>query len=68
MTIETLAPPVMFLIAVATMGFKLNGELSSIKTMLQVFIAKSEGHFSQIEKLEKRVDKLEEKIADLQKQ
>lgn len=67
MTIETIAPAVMFLVAVATMGWKLNGELSSIKTMLQVFIAESKGHFATIEKLEKRIDKLEEKVADLQK-
>lgn len=67
MTIETIAPAVMFLVAVATMGWKLNGELSTIKTMLQVFIAESKGHFATIEKLEKRIDKLEEKVADLQK-
>jgi len=67
MTIETIAPAVMFLVAVATMGWKLNGELSSIKTMLQVFIAESKGHFATIEKLEKRIDKLEEKVNDLQK-
>jgi len=35
--------------------------------MLQVFIAESKGHFAIIEKLEKRIDKLEEKVAELQK-
>ena len=62
MTVESLIPIIGFITLVAGMGWKLNSELSSIKTMLQVFIVKSEGQFSQLEKLEKRIEKLEEKI------
>lgn len=67
MTVEALVPIISFVVLVGGMGWKLNNELSSIKTMLQVFIAESKGHFATIEKLEKRIDKLEEKVAELQK-
>ena len=67
MTIETLAPVIGFILIVGGMGWKLNAELSSIKTMLQVFIAKTEGKFDELLKLEKRIEKLEDIIVEIQK-
>lgn len=67
MTIETLAPVIGFVLIVGGMGWKLNAELSSIKTMLQVFIAKTEGKFDELLKLEKRIEKLEDIIVEIQK-
>lgn len=67
MTIETLAPVIGFILIVGGMGWKLNAELSSIKTMLQVFIAKTEGKFDELMKLEKRIEKIENVIVEIQK-
>ena len=66
MTIETLSAIVGSILVIGGMGWKLNAELSSIKTMLQVFIARSEAKFEEILKLEKRIEKLEEKILEKQ--
>lgn len=62
MTIEALSGIVAFVLVIGGLGWKLNNELSSIKTMLQVFIARSEAKFDDLVKLERRVEKLEEKI------
>lgn len=67
MTIETLAPVIGFVLLVGGMGWKLNAELSSIKVMLQVFIAKTEGKFDELIRLEKRIEKLEDIIVEIQK-
>ena len=60
MSVETIASIAGFVLLIGGMGWKLNSELSSIKTMLQVFIARSEAKFEDIAKLEKRIEKLEE--------
>jgi len=51
------------------LGWKLNAELSKIREMLQIFMARSEAKWEQVDKLEKRIEKLEEKCfqAPLQK-
>lgn len=67
MTIEILASVVGFVLLVGGMGWKLNAELSSIKTMLQVFIAKTEGKFDEMSRIEKRVEKLEDAVVELQR-
>lgn len=67
MTIETLAPVIGFVLLVGGMGWKLNAELSSIKVMLQVFIAKTEGKFDELIRLEKRIEKLEDIVVEIQK-
>ena len=64
MAVEALASIVSFIIVIGGMGWKLSNELSGIKTMLQVFIAKSEGKFEELLKLEKRIEKLEERISE----
>jgi hypothetical protein len=64
MSVETIASIAGFVLLIGGMGWKLNAELSSIKTMLQVFIARSEAKFEEIIKLEKRIEKLEEKILE----
>jgi hypothetical protein len=64
MEVAALSGIVVFLLVVGGAGWKLNSEISSIKTMLQVFIAKSEAKFDEIIRLEKRIEKLEEKILE----
>ena len=44
------------------LGWKLNAELSKIREMLQVFMAKSEAKWQQVDKLEIRVETLEKKV------
>ena len=44
------------------LGWKLNGELSKIREMLQVFMAKSEVRWEQMDKIERRVETLEKKV------
>jgi hypothetical protein len=66
MTLEALASVVSFVLVIGGLGWKLNSEIASIKTMLQVFIATSEGKFAEINKLERRIEKLEEKILEKQ--
>ena len=64
MTLEALSGIVAFVTVIGGLGWKLSTELSSIKMMLQVFIARSEAKFEEILKLEKRIEKLEEKILE----
>lgn len=68
MTIETIATISGLVMLVGGLGWKLNAELSSIKTMLQVFIARTEGKFDELIKLEKRIEKLEEKMIECYKE
>lgn len=68
MTIETISTIAGLVLVVGGLGWKLNAELSSIKTMLQVFIAKTEGKFDELVKLERRVEKLEEKMLECYKE
>ena len=44
------------------LGWKLNAELSKIRSMLEVFMAKSEAKWEQVDKIEKRVETLEKKV------
>lgn len=67
MTIETISTIAGLVLVVGGLGWKLNAELSSIKTMLQVFIAKTEGKFDELAKLEKRVEKLEDVVVEIQR-
>lgn len=67
MTIELLSSIVGFVLVIGGLGWKLSTELSSIKIMLQVFIAKTEGKFDELAKLEKRVEKLEDIVVEIQR-
>jgi hypothetical protein len=62
MTMETVSGIVSCLLLIGGLGWKLNAELSSIRVMLQVFMAKSEAKWQQVDKLEKRVEHLEKKV------
>ena len=53
---------VMGIAGIGGLGWKLNAELSKIREMLQVFMAKSEAKWEQIERIERRVDTLEKKV------
>ena len=44
------------------LGWKLNSELSKIRTMLEVFMAKADGKWEKLDALEERVKTLEKKI------
>lgn len=50
-----------FLGAVFAVGWKLHGQLSDIKTMIKVFVEKAEGKWELMDRIEKRVEKLEDK-------
>lgn len=62
MTMETVSGIVSGLLLIGGLGWKLNAELSSIRVMLQVFMAKSEAKWQQVDKIEKRVEHLEKKV------
>ena len=62
MTMETVSGIVSGLLLIGGLGWKLNAELSSIRVILQVFMAKSECKWQQVDKLEKRVEHLEKKV------
>ena len=68
MTIELLSSIVGFVLVIGGLGWKLSTELSSIKIMLQVFIATSEAKFNELTKLEKRIERLEEKMTECYKE
>ena len=61
MELELLIPTLSALLLIGGLGWKLHSELYSIRTMLEVFMARAEGKWEQIDKLEKRVDALEER-------
>lgn len=62
MELELLVPTLSALLLIGGLGWKLHSELYSIRTMLEVFMAKAEAKWEQIDKLEKRVNALEEKV------
>ena len=62
MELELLVPTLSALLLIGGLGWKLHSELYSIRTMLEVFMARAEAKWEQIDKLEKRVDALEERI------
>jgi len=61
MELELLVPTLSALLLIGGLGWKLHSELYSIRTMLEVFMARAEAKWEQIDKLEKRVKVLEEK-------
>jgi len=62
MSVEALAGLITFLVLVGGLGWKLNAELSSIRLMIERLVVQSESRFAQIDKIEKRVDNLENKL------
>jgi len=50
------------IMTIGGVGFKLNAELSKIRIMLEVFMAETKSKLEDIIKLEKRIEKLEQKV------
>jgi hypothetical protein len=50
------------ILTIGGVGFKLNAELSKIRIMLEVFMAETKSKLEAIIKLEKRLEKLEQKV------
>lgn len=50
------------ILTIGGVGYKLNAELSKIRIMLEVFMAETKSKLESIIKLEKRVERLEQKI------
>ena len=61
MEFQVVVGVVVGLVTIGSLGWKLNAELSKIRSMLEVFMAKSEAKWEQVEKLERRVEHLEKK-------
>lgn len=61
MDFQVVVSVVVGLVTIGGLGWKLNAELSKIRSMLEVFMAKSEAKWDQLEKLERRVEHLEKK-------
>jgi hypothetical protein len=60
MTVETLGAVISFLLLVGGLGWKLNAELNMIRLMIEKMVVKAEGKWEQLDRLEKRVEKLED--------
>ena len=50
------------LVVIGGLGYKLNAELSKIRTMLEVFMAKADAKWEKLDDLEDRVKHLEKKV------
>jgi hypothetical protein len=50
------------LVVIGGLGYKLNAELSKIRTMLEVFMAKADAKWEKLDDLEDRVKLLEKKV------
>jgi hypothetical protein len=50
------------LVVIGGLGYKLNAELSKIRTMLEVFMAKADAKWEKLDDLEDRVKVLEKKV------
>lgn len=62
MEFQVVVSVVVGLVTIGGLGWKLNAELSKIRSMLEVFMAKSEGKWEQVDRLERRVENLEKKL------
>lgn len=49
-------------VVIGGLGYKLNAELSKIRTMLEVFMAKADAKWEKLDDLEERVKTLEKKV------
>tara|TARA_R100001510_G_C7604260_1_gene169912 strand:+ start:743 stop:955 length:213 start_codon:yes stop_codon:yes gene_type:complete len=53
---------IMGIVFIGGLGWKVNSELSKIRTMLEVFMAKADAKWEKLEDVEKRVQYLEKKL------
>lgn len=49
-------------VVIGGLGYKLNSELSKIRTMLEVFMAKADAKWEKLDDIEERVKTLEKKV------
>lgn len=61
LTIETITPLVSSLLLIGGLGWKLNAELSAIRLMVEKLVVKAEVKWEQLDKLERRIETLEQK-------
>ena len=64
MSIEMITSLVTCLLLIGGIGWKLNSELSMIRLMIEKLMVKADEKWEQLEKLERRVEKLEDKPDD----
>jgi hypothetical protein len=64
MSVEMITSLVSCLLLIGGIGWKLNSELSMIRLMIEKLIVKTDEKWEQLEKLERRVEKLEDKPND----
>lgn len=50
------------IVLIGGLGWKLSSELSGIRIMLQVFMEQAKGKWIELDKLEKRVEKIEDRL------
>ena len=62
MEFSAVASLVSGIVLIGGLGYKLNAELSKIRTMLEVFMAKADAKWEKLEDLEGRVKSIEQKL------
>jgi hypothetical protein len=62
MAFETLVAIISGIVLIGGLGWKLSSELSGIRIMLQVFMAEAKAKWNDLDKLEKRIEKIENKL------
>tara|TARA_R100001530_G_scaffold122267_2_gene89855 strand:- start:41 stop:238 length:198 start_codon:yes stop_codon:yes gene_type:complete len=64
MSVQMITSLVTCLMLIGGIGWKLNSELSLIRLMIEKLMVKADEKWEQLEKLERRVEKLEDKPDD----
>lgn len=62
MEFSTIISIVSGLVLIGALGYKLSSELSKIRTMLEVFMAKADAKWQKLDDLDGRVKVLEQKV------
>jgi len=62
MDFNTVVTIVMGVVFIGGLGWKVNAELSKIRTMLEVFMAKADAKWEKLDTVERRVEHLEKKL------
>lgn len=62
MTVESLVSIVSSLFLIGGLGWKLNAELNMIRLMIEKLVVKADSKWEQLDKLEKRIEALENKL------
>lgn len=62
MEFSAVASLVSGIVLIGGLGYKLNAELSKIRTMLEVFMAKADAKWEKLEDLEDRIKVIEHKL------